>query len=98
MENYDDRNYDVRIDQVFNWTIYHGRDAAPAPARQDGKDGGKDMTTASADTRPGGFPTIKNQLLITPEFERQTGYNDRAYNELPALSAWTIRTTRASSR
>lgn len=87
VNSYDDRNYNVRVDQVFNWTLYQGRDVAPAPARADGQDGGKDKTVASADTHSGGgFPTVKNQLLLTPEYERQTVFSDRAYNALGSLS------------
>lgn len=81
VNRYDDHNYDVRVDQLFTWTLYQGRDAGG-----DGRDAGKAVAAPSASGTWGGFPTVKNQLLFTAEFERITNSDDRAYNALPALS------------
>ncbi len=83
---YDDRNYDVRLDQLFTWTLHQGRDPAPTPAGKDGDDAGKDRKAVAAGLTRGSFPTVKNQLLLTAEFERQTSSNDRTYNALASLS------------
>ncbi len=68
INDFDDNNLTARLDQVFEWTIYRGAEPAAAPASKD-KDG---KSTPAAPTRSsGGFPTVKNQLLFSAEYDRQ---------------------------
>lgn len=54
-------HFTARLDHVWDWTIYEG--AASTVTDKDGK-------AVAATGRV--FPTIKNQMLISGEFERQT--------------------------
>lgn len=57
-----DDYFTARLDHVWDWTIYEGNSAAEhAP---DDK--------SPAPMRSGGFPTVKNQVLLSAEFDRQT--------------------------
>ena len=61
VNSYDDRNYDVRIDQLFTWTLYHGRDV---PAGRDGQDAGKTVE------RGGHFAAFEQPELFVREVRK----------------------------
>jgi iron complex outermembrane receptor protein len=64
----------VRVDQTFSGTLY--RDAQPTSG-----DEGKNA-------RDGAFPTVKNQLLLSFEYERQTNDSLQVFSALPPISAF----------
>jgi iron complex outermembrane receptor protein len=76
--NFTDDNITARIDQVFEWTL-HER-PAPAGAGTDGK-------SVTAGT---GF-AIKNQLLLSAEFERQANDTHRLLGGQEPLNAFDPR-------
>jgi iron complex outermembrane receptor protein len=53
--------FTARVDHTWDWTIYEGTDLPVT-----GKDDKKAITLGRA------YPTVKNQLLISGEYERQT--------------------------
>jgi iron complex outermembrane recepter protein len=62
----------VRVDQTFSGTLYRGAGATA------GEDGIRD--------RP--FPTVKNQLLLSFEYERQTNDSLQVFSALPPINAF----------
>jgi iron complex outermembrane receptor protein len=64
----------VRVDQTFSGTLY--RDAQPTSG-----DEGKNA-------RDGAFPTVKNQLLLSFEYERQTNDSLQVFSALPPINAF----------
>lgn len=67
INDHEDDNLAARLDQLLEWTIYDGGNAAAA-----GKDDKSDPGRPT-----GGFPTVKNQLLLSAEYERQTADHSR---------------------
>ena len=64
----------VRVDQTFSGTLYRG---ARATSGEDGKS-----------ARNGAFPTVKNQLLLSFEYERQTNDSLQVFSALPPINAF----------
>ena len=64
----------VRVDQTFRGTLYRG---AEATSGGDGKG-----------VRDGGFPTVRNQLLLSFEYERQTNDSLQVFSALPPINAF----------
>jgi iron complex outermembrane recepter protein len=81
----DSYNIDVRLDQVFNWTVYQGHQS-PSTGSKDGKvqSHGDDPAPLFTD----GFPTVENQLLISAEYEREVDNTTSFYDMLPPLNAF----------
>ncbi len=64
----------VRVDQTFSGTLYRG---AQPTSGEDGKS-----------VRNGAFPTVKNQLLLSFEYERQTNDSVQVFSALPPINAF----------
>lgn len=70
-------NQDVRLDQLFTWTIYDGGAVAAVTSKE------KKVVPLGT-----GFPTVKNQLLISGEYERENDRTHSIFNALPPLNAF----------
>lgn len=76
--DFTDENVTIRLDQSFDWTIYGG--------------GGSNVTDKDGKTASstGGF-TIKNQLLLSAEFERETRDTSRLLGAQAPINAFNPR-------
>ncbi len=69
--------FTARLDHTWDWTIYE------APSRTVTDKDGKTTTVAG-----GGFPTVKNQLLLSGEFERQRNNRTRVLSGQAPLNPY----------